>query len=64
VLANDLTITIFGATPNPCPIVPSEPVPVHLTTLNPDVVLALTVDVISPSVFDTPEPFALQFQAT
>jgi hypothetical protein len=35
-----------------------------LTILNPDVVEAETVDVIEPSVFDTPAPFANQFQET
>jgi hypothetical protein len=32
--------------------------------LNPLVVLADTVDVILPAVFDTPAPFANQFHAT
>jgi hypothetical protein len=55
-------IIIFGVAPNPCPIVaPSEPLAVQLTILNPLVVLADTVDVILPAVFDTPAPFANQF---
>jgi hypothetical protein len=45
---------MLGATPNPCPTVaPAVPLPVKLTILNPLVVLADTVDVILPAVFDT-----------
>jgi hypothetical protein len=58
------TIINFGATPNPCPIVPLACVPVQLTILNPLVVLADTVDVILPSVFDTPAPFAFHDHPT
>jgi hypothetical protein len=42
----------------------SSCIPVKLTILNPLVVLADTVDVILPSVFDTPVPFANQFHET
>jgi hypothetical protein len=53
-------ITTLGATPNPCPIVAlSNLYQYNLTILNPDVVFALTVDVIEPSVFDTPAPFGI-----
>jgi hypothetical protein len=44
--------------------VPVAEVPLQLTILNPLVVLADTVDVILPAVFDTPAPFAFQFHAT
>ena len=39
----------------------AEPFVVHLTILNPAVVFADTVDVISPFEFDEPAPFAFQF---
>ena len=42
----DLTITIFGATPNPCPTVAFAPVPVYVTMLNPAAWFALTVLVV------------------
>jgi hypothetical protein len=61
-----LNIIQLGAVPKPCPTVEGfVPVPVQLTILNPLVVLTLTVEFISPSVFD--EPLVLsanQFHAT
>jgi len=61
-----LTIIILGATPSPCPTVAFAPVPVYVTTLNPAVVLALTVEVIVPTVLlpAVTVPPAFQFQAT
>jgi len=54
----------FGTAPNPCPIVAVDPVPVCVTILNPAVVLAETVDVILPSVFEEPAPLPRQFYDT
>ena len=45
-----LVITMLGATPNPCPTVALAPVPVYVTTLNPDVVFTHTVEVMEPLV--------------
>ena len=65
-LASDLslTINIFGVVPRPWPTVAVAPVPVQLTILNPLVVLAETVEVIEPSVFDAVVFEANQFHDT
>ena len=49
-----LTIIISGATPNPCPNVAHRCTCPSNHIENPAVVLADTVDVIDPSLFDEP----------
>jgi hypothetical protein len=56
---------MLGATPSPCPILPLLAEAVNVTTLNPLVVFALTVEVIEPDVLVTAVALdALQFHAT
>ena len=53
-----------GTASNPCPTVPSAPVPVYETIENPASLFADTDAVIVPSEFDEPVPPAFQFQPT
>ena len=59
-----LTIYNDGALPKPCPMVPSLPVPVHVTIENPASTFADTDDVILPSLFVTVASPAFQHHAT
>ena len=56
---------MLGATPSPCPTVTGDvPEALAVTTENPEVVFALTVEVMLPAVLVTPAPLAFQFHAT